>query len=165
MTQPHSRLVPGVALGLALVAALAGRPAERPAADPSSATSSDDDRQALQSRWERKLTSGDPDAHGAARAVKEISNARERVTYFDAAGQAVYETTADFTLEHPRPVKLYTYSDFKVVKGEQKGADAPKGAVSYIYRVEGDLYYEAHGLLDTSPPNSKPVVVTWKRVK
>ena len=31
-------------------------------------------------------------------------------------------------------------------------------ARSYIYRVDGDLYYEAHGLITTSPEGSKTVV-------
>src|SRR3712207_291901 len=71
-----------------------------------------DDHKALQGKWERPLTSGDPDAHGASRAVKEIAGAREKVTYYSDAGEAVYATTADFSLRQSRPVKLYEYSDF-----------------------------------------------------
>ena len=127
--------------------------------------SAKDDHKALQGKWERPLTSGDPDAHGASRAVKEISGNRERVTYFSDADEPVYVTTADFCVEERAPVKLYTYRNFAVEKGKSAGGDAPKGAVSYIYRVEGDLYHEAHGLLIDSPPGSKPVVVTWKRAK
>ena len=125
--------------------------------------SAKDDHQSLQGNWERPLTSGDPDAHGASRAVKEISGKKERVTYFNDAGEGVYVTTADFKVEDRPPVKLYTYTNFKVEKGKSAGGDAPKGSVAYIYRVDGDLYHEAHGLLDTSPAGSKPVVVTWKR--
>jgi hypothetical protein len=134
------------------------------AAEKDAPPSAKDDHKALQGKWERKLTSGDADAHGGSRAVKEISGARERVTYYNDAGEPVHVTTADFSLEDRGLVRTYTYTDFKVEKGKPE-QDAPKGPVSYIYRVDGDLYHEAHGLLTTSPQGSKPVVVTWKRTK
>ena len=125
---------------------------------------SKDDASQLQGRWERSLT-GDSEVKGAAKAVKEISGDKENVTYLNSGGDAVYATTASFKLENTGRVKLYTFSNFKVTKGSEQGADRSKGAVSYIYRVEGDTYHEAHGLLNDSPAGSKPSIVTWKRAK
>jgi hypothetical protein len=125
----------------------------------------DDDVKTLQGRWQRKLVPKDVDAHGGSRAVKAISGDRETVTYFDESGQSVYATTADFKLEQAGPVKIYTYSNLKVTQAKEGGTEAPQGNVSYIYRVEGDQYYEAHGLLTTSPAGSKPRVVEWQRLK
>lgn len=124
------------------------------------------DLKALQGRWERTLAGDELDGHkGAAKAIKEIAGNKESVSYLNDAGEAVYASTADFKLETAGRVKLYTFSNFKVTKGKSQGGDPPKGAVSYIYRVEGDLYHEAHGLLIDSPAGSKPIVVTWKRIK
>jgi hypothetical protein len=125
---------------------------------------SKDDREQLQGRWERSLKE-DADAHGAAKAIKEIAGDRETVNYVNDKGEVVYATRADFKLETAGRVKLYTFSNLKVTKGTEQGGDARKSAVSYIYRVEGDLYHEAHGLLIDSPAGSTPNVVTWKRAK
>ena len=124
-----------------------------------------DDAKALHGRWQRKLVPKDVDAHGGSRAVKEISGNRETVTYFDESGQAVYATTADFKLAQAGPVKIYTYANLKVTQAKEGGTEPPEGNVSYIYKVEGDQYYEAHGLLTTSPAGSKPRVVEWQRLK
>lgn len=170
-TTPRERFILGIVVaGLALGAAAAlpawSQDAAKPAAG-SRAASADDDRKRLEGRWERTLTDADTDnAPGAAKAVKEVAGNRETVTYLDAKGEPVYATTADFTLELSGRVKLYTYSNLKVTKGKDaRGGNAPTGAVSYIYRVDGDLYHEAHGLLVDSPEGSKPVVVMWKRAK
>jgi hypothetical protein len=125
----------------------------------------DDEVKSLQGRWQRKLAPKDVDAHGGSRAVKAISGNRETVTYFDESGRAVYATTADFNLEESGPVKIYTYSNFKITQAKDGGTQAPAGNVSYIYKLEGDQYYEAHGLLTTSPAGSKPRVVEWRRLK
>jgi hypothetical protein len=125
---------------------------------------SKDDSSQLQGRWERSIT-GDSNVRGAAKAVKEIVGDKETVTYLNSGGDAVYATTASFKLENTGRVKLYTFSNFKVTKGAEQGADKPKSAVSYIYRIEGDAYHEAHGLLTDSPSGSKPGIVTWKRAK
>jgi hypothetical protein len=153
---PKRLIIPfALIVGLALLSLAATQ-------DPASAKG---DHKALQGKWERPLTSGDPESHGGSRAVKEVSGSREKVTYFNDAGEAVYVTTADFKVEGRPPVRLYVYSNFKIEKGKPKGSEPPEEPVAYIYRVDGDLYHEGHGLLDTSPPGSNPVVVTWKRVK
>ena len=123
------------------------------------------DLEALQGRWERPLKGEDRDSsHGAARAVKEVKGNRETVTYYDDAGKAVYATTADFKLELSGRVKLYTFSNLKVTVGQDKGGGADK-PISYIYRVEGDRYYEGHGMLVDSPAGSTPGVSRWQRAK
>ena len=164
-----ARFTLGFALMLAMIATLPVRSQDSGNKGPGAATGGgpttpEQDLKALQGRWERALA-GDDDARGAAKAVKEIAGNRETVSYLNDAGEAVYATTAEFALETAGRVKLYTYSNLKVTKGKEEGGEAPKGAVSYIYRVGGDVYHEAHGLLVDSPAGSKPTVVTWKRVK
>jgi hypothetical protein len=136
-----------------------------PASSAKGTTTPAQDLKALQGRWERPLL-GDDDAHGAARVVKEVKGNRETVTYYDDAGKAVRATTADFKLEASGRVKLYTFSNLKVTQGEDTGDDGAAGrSLSYLYRVEGDLYFEAHGLLTDSPAGSTPSVVRWERAK
>jgi hypothetical protein len=124
------------------------------------------DHKALQGRWERKLLGADDNARqGEARAVKEVKGNRETVTYYDDAGRAVRATTADFKLEQSGRVRLYTFSNLKVTLGADQGDDATTKPLSYIYRVDGDVYHEAHGLLVDSPAGSKPGVARWVRSK
>ncbi len=146
-------------LAVTLLLAASARSADEPAG------SGPDDMKALQGRWERKLVAKNVDSHCGARAVKEISGNRETVTYLNDAGEPVYATTADFKLRTEGPVTIYTYSNLKVTQGKGAGTEPPKGNVSYIYRVEGDQYYEAHGLLTISPAGAKPRIVEWRRVK
>src|SRR5687768_9243534 len=129
------------------------------AASPTPAPSTDQDLKGLQGRWERAIAADDDGTThgGAAKALKEIKGDRETVKYMNEAGDVVYATTADFKLESAGRVKLYTFSNFKVTQGKSAGGDEPKGLVSYIYRVEGDVYHEAHGLLTDSPAGAKPM--------
>jgi hypothetical protein len=127
-----------------------------------------DDHKLLQGRWERQMAGSlsASETHNAAKAIKEIAGDKEKVTYQDKTGAVVYETVADFKLETSGRVKLYTFSNLKVAQGKSEESDHPqKDAISYIYRVEGDQYWEAHGLLTDSPAGSKPTVIVWKRVK
>lgn len=160
-----------VALSLAVLAlcwaAMPARSQDAPAAGGVKGTTAAQDLKALQGRWERPLSGEDDAAKGAARVVKEVKGNRETVTYYDDAGKAVRVTTADFKLETSGRVKLYTFSNLKVTEGQDSG-DAGGGAdraLSYLYRVEGDLYYEVHGLLIDSPAGSSPSVVRWERAK
>jgi hypothetical protein len=165
----HSaRFTLAFAIVLAMLAALPVRSQQEPASPAGNvrkASTIERDLEAFQGRWERSLAGDDDQREGAAKATKEIAGNRESVTYVNDAGEPVYATAADFALTLVGRVKLYTYENLKVTKGKSKGGDPPTGAVSYIYRVDGDQYHEAHGLLVDSPPGSKPVVVTWKRVK
>lgn len=138
------------------------------AASPPPVPSTDQDLKSLQGRWERAIAPDDAGENkhgGAAKAVKEIKGNAETVRYVNDAGDVVYATSADLKLEQSGRAKLYTFSNFKVTQGKWAGGDPPKGAVSYIYRVDGDVYHEAHGLLVDSPAGAKPAVVTWKRMK
>ena len=128
------------------------------------ATTVEQDLKALQGRWERPMSGDDDAQHGAARVEKEVKGNRETVTYYDDAGKVVFATTADFKLEASGRVRLYTFSNLKVTQGQDKGGASDR-PLSYIYRVEGDLYHEAHGLLTDSPAGSTPSVVRWERKK
>ena len=161
------RLIPVSLLVLVALCwvAVPARSQDDAAAGGGGTSSPSQDLKALQGRWERPLT-GDDDAHeGAARVVKEIKGNRETVTYFDDAGKPVHVTTADFKLQAAGPVNVYTFSNLKVTQGQDKGANPSDQPLSYIYRVDGDLYYEAHGLLTNSPAGSTPSVVRWERTK
>ena len=154
----------GLVLGATCWIALPARSQED--APPGKARSVEQDLEALQGRWERKLLGGDQSARkGEARAVKEIKGNKETVTYYDDAGKPVRATTADFKLEQSGRVRLYTFSNLKVTVGEDQGDAGSKKPLSYIYRVEGDAYHEGHGFLVDSPAGSRPSVARWERAK
>ena len=164
--RPISRFAVAAALVLAATCWLAA-PAESQegkAAAPGATV--EQDLEALQGRWERKITGGDDNARkGEARAVKEVKGSQETVTYYDDAGKPVRATTADFKLERSGRVKLYTFANLKVTLGDDKGDAGASQPISYIYRVDGDVYHEAHGLLVDSPAGSTPFVARWDRAK
>ena len=127
-------------------------------------TSADQDHKSLQGRWERPMAGDVDGTQGASRVVKEVRGDHETVTYYDDAGKPVHATTADFKLQRAGRVKLYTFTNLKVTLGRDRGGP-PRRPLTYIYRLDGDVYYEGHGLLADAPPDSTPGVVRWERVK
>jgi hypothetical protein len=127
-------------------------------------TTTDEDLKSLQGRWERPMADDVDGTRGASRVVKEVRGDHETVTYYDDAGKPVHATTADFKLQRAGRVKLYTFSNLKVTLGRDRGGP-PRRPLTYIYRLDGDVYYEGHGLLADAPEDATPNVVRWERVK
>ena len=124
------------------------------------------DLSSLQGKWERQPQEWDepPSPTDAARSVKEIKGNREMLTHYGADCKVIRTTTAEFRLEASGRVRLYTYFNWQVTAGPNKGKKI-KGPFSYIYRVKDDKIYEGHDLLVDAAPDTRPKVQVWKRVE
>lgn len=113
----------------------------------------------VQGKWERTVR----DAAGKTfRTVKQHKGYLTSVTTVDESGDTIAAHTSEFRLETRGAVRVFTYSNIKIVAGPDLGKEFKEGS-SYIYAVNGGTFAEAHGLLigDTFPVS----FVLWTRVK
>jgi hypothetical protein len=113
----------------------------------------------LQGKWERTMMDA---AGNTIRVVKQHTGNRTSVTTMTDRGETIAAHTSEFKLETRGAVRVFTYSRVKVVAGPEAGREHA-GEFAYIYKVDGDTFVEAHGLLigDESPIS----VLIWTRVK
>jgi uncharacterized protein (TIGR03067 family) len=141
-------------VGLTLAAVATGA-----AADDKSASREDLDR--VQGTWEREAPQGsDLPYH---RATKEVHGNKETVTFYAADGKILRRHQVDFKLSRAGDVGVFTYSNMEVTDGEQKGTKSPESH-SYVYRVSGDEFREATGLLPAEG-DEEPSITIWKKSK
>jgi hypothetical protein len=136
-----------------LLAGAAGRDERAQPVDPTAA-----DLQAMQGIWQREYRT----PQGIIRVEKTVSGERDLVTEYDADGKVIHAHAAKFTLKESSGVRVFTFSEYVATAGA--GAGQPwVGPTSYLYRIDGDLMYEAWGLIDGD--RSAPSVASWKRLK
>src|SRR4051812_145235 len=80
------------------------------------------------------------------RHVKEHKGGKTRYKVLDDKGGVIQDRTSDYVVQALGPAKLFVYSNLEVIDGENKGEKAD-GPFAYIYRVEGDTFYEVQGIL------------------
>jgi hypothetical protein len=114
----------------------------------------------VQGRWERPMTDN---GNVVGRAVKEIQDNVETISYFNAAGQLVHAHKVKVELKRLGPARLFTYTDYTITAGPNKGLKTNRGG-AYLYKVEGDRFLEiVNALVGQEKDNFS--VLTWKRVK
>ncbi len=146
------------ALALACPALAQQKPAEKPA-EPSVPKPDPlaEEYKKFEGPWQRTETTPNGQSY---RIVKQAKGKKETLTVYDPAGNVVHQHQVDFRLEHSGKVRIYTYFNYEITAGPDKGLKAPQ-PVSYIYRFEGDQLIQVDGLLigDRHPP----MMYFWKR--
>jgi hypothetical protein len=112
-----------------------------------------EDLRHLQGKWEYTFKEGEVNA--GIRKVKEIKDNKETVTWYLPDGKVFAVNVVDFKLEKKGDDRVFSWSNGKVVEGENKGA--PFEDCSCVYKLEGDEWTEYL-------PNDLGKVV-WKSVK
>jgi hypothetical protein len=112
----------------------------------------------VQGKWVRSVKT----ANGPVQIIKEHKGQKTTLQFMDANGNVVASKISEFRLEKTGRVRVFTFFNNVVTSGPQKG-QVDKEKKSYIYRIEGDSFIEANGLLldDEGPA----LVYQWKRVK
>ena len=139
------RLIPALALALVLpIAECAGD--AKPVPDDVTGT------------WERKVNT----PQGEYRIVKTHAEGKTTLRTFDAAGNIVEAKSSEYRLKDTEQVRIFTYFNNEFTAGPGAGVKVP-GEFSYLYRIEGDRFYEIRGVLkgDADPFQ----VIVWERVK
>jgi hypothetical protein len=95
------------------------------------------------------------------RTEKRVKGNRSFVTTYDAGGNVIEAHSSTIKVEQQGPVKVLTYWNREVTAGPAQGTVRREPA-SYIYRMEGDQFFEVWGILegDKSPPR----MFVWKRI-
>ena len=141
-------------LGLALWTASAQAQDKKPADDVLA-----QDLKLLQGKWEM-LHVLDEAGEPKLRSVKEIEGNRETLRRYDVkTGKLLREHTVEFTLARSGEVRVFT---FYAVGGD------PKQGQSFIYKVDGEYFYDVPGLLQGDTYRNyqeSPSVWRWKKVK
>jgi uncharacterized protein (TIGR03067 family) len=119
------------------------------------------DLAAMQGKWEQ-ASSSDPMPPGVKR-VKEVKGDQETVTVTDAEGKVVTAARATIKLSESGGVRVLTFSEREVIEGLGKGRKQA-GSSAYIYRLDGDEWHEAGGLLTNEKfAQDVPYLTKWKR--
>lgn len=113
------------------------------------------DLQQIQGLWE---------ARWADRLIRrEITGAREVVSYYGADGLLQRSHIADFELSRSPDgrYQIFRWYNLKAIQGPPIPPDASAG--QYLYGIEGDRFTEYHGATPELP-ESKDVIV-WTRIE
>jgi uncharacterized protein (TIGR03067 family) len=130
---------------------------KKPEADPLKA-----DLAAMQGKWEQASTT-EPGVAAKAKTVKEVSGDTETVTRYGPDGKVVNVSRCTIKLSEGGGVRVFTFSGGEVIEGLGKGRKQT-GSSSYIYRLDGDEWYEVGGLLTTEKYSQDvPYLTKWKR--
>ncbi|QDV42397.1 hypothetical protein Enr13x_22420 [Stieleria neptunia] len=136
-------------------------PAEVPAIsfqDSDATQSSPEALAEVQGKWVRTV-----EAKGGTYTITKAHSGHETtLTITDADDRVVESKTSEFRLETTGKVRIFTFFNNTFTAGANRGRTV-KAPQSYIYRVTDDRFIEVRGMLIAD--ESKPAVVTWKRVK
>lgn len=117
------------------------------------------DLELLQGKWELLHGKEGTDAP-ALRSVKEIEGNREALRRYDfKTGKLVREHSVEFILSRSGDVRVFTFYSV--------GGD-PKRGQSFVYKVDGESFYDVSGLLQGETYRNyqeSPTVWHWKKVK
>lgn len=117
------------------------------------------DLEAIQGLWVRKERRG---LFGSRRITKQIKGDGETVTYYDDKGNVERANTVKVKLRRAGPIKVFVFTDYKVIAGPSTGYEAD-WARAYIYKVVDDTFVEIWGVLGDNDEELE--VLRWKRVK
>jgi hypothetical protein len=92
-----------------------------------------------QVRGKRKRELKDQEGR-TGRATKEIQGNQETITYFDHEGKVVYAQTVEVKLERVGNVRLFTYSNGKVLAGPNNDQEVSPKPFSYVYTTDGQMF-------------------------
>jgi hypothetical protein len=115
-------------------------------------------KEAVGGAWERTVTTPDATYH----FVKSHLDGKTTLQVTDSDGAVVESKTSEYRLSETHEVRIFTYFNNVITGGPNAGARVP-GEFSYIYRIDGDRFYEIRGLLkdDDGPVE----VLVWDRVQ
>jgi hypothetical protein len=128
--------------------------------DAAKAGANDDLSLAEQIRGEWVLYRDTP--NGRYMTIKEHLGERTVVTTYDPENRPVLSHRSEYRVDAGGSVPIFQYRNKVVLVGPNAGA-TDESESAYIFRVEGDRFYEVHGMLPGD--TGKPSLVVWERLK
>jgi hypothetical protein len=139
----------------------AGVAPARGADDAADKAPSADDLAQVQGLWERRAVPASE--QGVVRATKDIRGSREVITYYGEGDKVLRRHLVDVKLSRAGDAHVFTWSNMEVTEGEGKGEKSTESG-SYLYRVKGEQFREASGLLP-GDGDEEPRMLVWTRSK
>jgi len=118
------------------------------------------DLAAVQGLWERDRK--DDQGNVAGRVTKLIDGRTETVSHYDGDGQLMQSHRVEITLTREGGVRHFGHSEIEYIAGPNKGRKSDRRG-GYVYKLQGDKFYEIHGVLVRDDQEPLGVLV-WKRV-
>ena len=135
--------------------ALLGLAPVRAAEDPLKA-----DHAKLQGKWKSTIAG----ANGQSFTTLEFKGDKSILHITNKDGGTIFKGESDFKLEKAGKFKVYTYSNLKVLAGENEGQTlyADGKNKSSIYKFDGDVFVTVGGVREDD--EDKPRLVRWEKL-
>jgi hypothetical protein len=112
----------------------------------------------VEGKWRR--TERTP--RGLVTLVKEHAAGKTTLSTFDDQGRPLYAHASTYSVERAGKLRVFTVTHRMTTAGPNAGEIA-KEPIAFVYRVAGDRFIEAYGLLEAD--SSPPMVIVWERVR
>lgn len=99
---------------------------------------------------------------GRYMTIKDHRDDHTVVTTYDANKNPVACHRSDYDIDASGPAPVFRYRNKVVLLGPSAGAKDERES-AYILRVEGDRFYEVHGMLPSD--RGEPSLIIWERLK
>lgn len=100
--------------------------------------------------------------NGRYMTIKEHLSDHSIVTTYDPNQNAIQSHRSEYRIDESGPIPVFRYKNKVVLIGPTAG-DKDEGESAYIFRVEGDQFFEVHGMLPGD--KGKPSLILWERLK
>ena len=99
---------------------------------------------------------------GRIKTVKEHLDGRTVLTTYDADDKVLYSHRSEYEVDATGNVYVFRYRNQEVLVGPDAGKK-DKRDKAYLFRIEGDRFFEVHGMLKGD--TGGPYLVVWERLK
>jgi hypothetical protein len=99
-------------------------------------------------------------AEGRYTTIKEHFGDHTVVTTYDPQMKPVESHRSEYRVDEGGKVPTYLYRNRTVLVGPSAGAKDNR-ELTYLFRIEGDTFYEVHGMLPGD--SGRPSLITWER--
>jgi len=100
--------------------------------------------------------------NGRYMTIKEHLSDHSVVTTYDPNQNAVQSHRSEYRIDESGTVPVFRYKNKVVLIGPNAG-EKTESESAYIFRVEGDRFFEVHGMLPGD--NGKPSLISWERLR
>ncbi|MCO8123995.1 hypothetical protein NHH03_19785 [Stieleria sp. TO1_6] len=101
-------------------------------------------------------------AEGRYMTIKQHLGDHTILTTYDPQQKPIYSHRSDYEVDESGDVNVFRYHSKVVLVGPNAGARSERKS-AYVFRVDGDQFYEVHGMLPGD--QGRPKLAVWQRLK
>jgi hypothetical protein len=100
--------------------------------------------------------------NGRFMTIKEHLGDQSVVTTYDPNNKPIQSHRSDYRIDASAAVSIFRYRNKVVLIGPNAGAKEERES-AYIFRIDGDRFFEVHGMLTGDKVD--PSLIVWERLK